>query len=95
MELGLRLLKERNRSKFDSYSVRNRVLIISHITFRDCQEHIFSDILSRNSCISDLKTVNPFVRAKTAENSANACCDCLALTALTRLGPLAEPTFCI
>ena len=31
--------------------VRNSVLIISHITFRDCRVHIFSDNLSRNSCI--------------------------------------------
>ena len=45
------LLKERNKRKFDSYSVRNGVLIISHITFRDCRVHIFSDNLSRNSCI--------------------------------------------
>ena len=27
--------------KFDSYSVRNSVLIISHIIFRDCRVHIF------------------------------------------------------
>ena len=33
------------------YSVRNSVLIISHITFRDCRVHMFSDNLSRNSCI--------------------------------------------
>ena len=45
------LLKERNKRKFDSYSVRNGVLIISHITFRDCRLHIFSDNLSRNSCM--------------------------------------------
>ena len=41
----LRMLKEINKSMFDSYSVRNRVLIISHITFRDCRVHI--DNLSR------------------------------------------------
>ena len=51
MDLGLRLLKESNRSKFDSYSVRNSVLIISYITFRDYHVHIFSDNLSRNGCI--------------------------------------------
>ena len=50
-EVCLRVLKESNKSKFDSYSVRNSVLIISHITYRDCQVHIFSDNLSRNSCI--------------------------------------------
>ena len=37
----LRVLKESNKSRFDSYSVRNSVLIISHITFRDCRVHIF------------------------------------------------------
>ena len=31
--------------------VRNSVLIISHITFRGCRVHIFSDNLSRNSCM--------------------------------------------
>ena len=35
--------------------VRNSVSIISHITFRDCRVHIFSDNLSRNSCIRDYK----------------------------------------
>ena len=31
--------------------VRNSVLIISNIIFLDCSVHIFSDNLSRNSCI--------------------------------------------
>ena len=52
MDVCLRVLKESNKSRFDSYSVRNSVLIISHITFRDCRMHSFSDNLSRNSCIS-------------------------------------------
>ena len=52
MGVCLRVLKESNKSRFDSYSVRKSVLIISHITFRDCRVHIFSDNLSRNSCIS-------------------------------------------
>ena len=51
MDLCLQVLKESNKSRFDSYKVRNSVLIISHITFRDCRVHIFSDNLSRNSCI--------------------------------------------
>ena len=51
MEMCLRELKESNKNRFDSYSVRNSVLIISHITFRDCRVHSFSDNLSRNSCI--------------------------------------------
>ena len=50
-DVCLRELKESNKSRFDSYSVRNSVLIISHITFRDCRVHIFPDNLSRNSCI--------------------------------------------
>ena len=41
MDVCFRVLKERNKSRFDSYSVRNSVLIISHITFRDCRVHIF------------------------------------------------------
>ena len=41
MDLYLKVLKESNKTKFDSYSVRNSVLIISHVTFRDCRVHIF------------------------------------------------------
>ena len=51
MDVGLWVLKESNKSRFDSYSDRNSVLIISHIAFRDCRVHSFSDNLSRNSCI--------------------------------------------
>ena len=43
--------RESNQIRFDSYSVKNSVLIISHITFRDCRLHIFSDNLFWNSCI--------------------------------------------
>ena len=41
MDICLRLLKESKKSRFDSYSVRNSVLMISHITFRDCRVHFF------------------------------------------------------
>ena len=51
VDICLRVLKVGNKSRCDSYSVRNSVLILSHITFRDCRVHIFSDNLSRNSCI--------------------------------------------
>ena len=51
MDICLRVLKESNQSRFDSYSVRSSVLNISHITFRDFRLHIFSDNLSRNSCM--------------------------------------------
>ena len=51
MDVCLRVLEESNKSRFDSYSVRKSALIISHITFRDCRVHSFSDNLSRNSCI--------------------------------------------
>ena len=51
VDVCLRVLKESNQRKFDSYSVRNSILIISYITFRDCRVHIFADNLSRNSCI--------------------------------------------
>ena len=46
MDICLRVLKESNKSyRFDSYSVRNSVLLLSqmYITFRDCRVHIFSD----------------------------------------------------
>ena len=51
MDVCLQVLKESNKSRFDNYSVRNKSLIISHITFRDCHVHSFCDNLSRNSCI--------------------------------------------
>ena len=50
MALCLRVLKESNKSRFDSYSVRNSVFVISHITFRDCRVQYFPDNLARNSC---------------------------------------------
>jgi len=49
----LRVLKESNKSRFDSYSVRNSELIVSQITFRDCRVHIFSDNFPRNGCINE------------------------------------------
>ena len=42
MDICLRVVKESNNSRFDSYSVRNSVLNISQVTFRDCRLHIFS-----------------------------------------------------
>ena len=51
MDVCLDGLKESNKSRLNSYSVRNSVLITSHITFRDCRVHSFSDNLSRNNCI--------------------------------------------
>ena len=41
MDVCLRVLNESKKSRFDSYSVRNSALIISHITFRGCRVHIF------------------------------------------------------
>ena len=54
MDVCLQVLKESSKSRFDSYSFRNSVLIISHISFWDCRVHNFSDNLFQNSCI-DLK----------------------------------------
>ena len=59
MDICLWVLKESNQSRFDSYSVRSSVLNISHITFRDYRVHIFSDNLSRNSCILKVKVSWP------------------------------------
>ena len=44
---------ERKATKVGSTAtvVRNSVLVIPHITFRDRRVHIFSDNLSRNSCV--------------------------------------------
>ena len=53
-DICLWVLKESNKSRFDSYQVRNSVLIISHTTFRDCRVHIIFDYLSRNSCLQSL-----------------------------------------
>ena len=51
MDVCLRVLNESNKSRFESYSVRKSVLIISHNTFRDCSLDIFShNLSSRNSC---------------------------------------------
>ena len=41
MDFCLKVLKESNKTKFNSYRVRNSVLIISHITIRDCRGHMF------------------------------------------------------
>ena len=49
MDVCLRVLKESNKRRFDSYSVWNSVLIISHITFRERRVHIFADNLSRRA----------------------------------------------
>ena len=52
MDVCLWVLKEsKKKNRSDGYTVRNRVLIISHITFQDCLVLFFSDNLSRNSCI--------------------------------------------
>ena len=46
MDICLRVLKEtEQKSRFDSCSVRNSILIKSHITFRDCRVHIFPTTL--------------------------------------------------
>ena len=44
IDVFLRMLKESNNRRLYNYSVRNSVLIISHITFRDCRVHIFPTI---------------------------------------------------
>ena len=49
MDVCFGVLKQCIKSIVNSYSVRNCVLIISHITFQNCA--LFSDNLSPNSCI--------------------------------------------
>ena len=53
MDVCLRVLKESNKSRFDSYSVRNSELIVFHTTFRDCRVHIFYDNFPRNGRIRE------------------------------------------
>ena len=50
MDICLWVLKESKKSRFDSCSVSNSILIMYHldITFRDCRAHIFSDNLSQH-----------------------------------------------
>ena len=56
IDLCLLMLKESNNRRFESYRARNSVLIKSHNASRDhCRVHIFSDNLSRNSCVPVLK----------------------------------------
>ena len=52
MDLCLRVLKENNRSRFDSCSVSNSVFIVSYACYLSglSRAH-FSDNLSRNSCM--------------------------------------------
>ena len=40
IEVCLQMLKESNNGRFNSYSVRNSVLVISHITFPYCHVYI-------------------------------------------------------
>ena len=47
MGLCLQVFKENNKSIVDSDSVRDSVLIISHITFRDCRVQFFPANLFR------------------------------------------------
>ena len=58
---------ECNKSRFDSYKVRNSVLIISHISFRDCRVRIFCDNLSRNSCMKFCRTDVPVLHSMPAK----------------------------
>ena len=53
MDICLWVLKESNKCRFDSYSVRGSVLIISHIIlFRDCRVHIFLLEIALYICLS-------------------------------------------
>ena len=42
VDVCLRVLKESKKSRLGSHSVRNSVLIIAYITFRDCRVNIHS-----------------------------------------------------
>ena len=57
MDVCLRGLKETTKVGSTATVSRTSVLIISHITFRDCRVHSFCDNLSRNSYICMLPGV--------------------------------------
>ena len=61
------VLKESNKNRCDGFCVRNSVLSISHVTFRDCRVEIFTNNLSWNSCIRNYKKLF---------SSAKASCGC-------------------
>ena len=89
MDVCLQVLKKSNKSRFDSRSVRNCDFVISHITFRDCPVHIFSDNLSWNSCIfnvtclHDLFKIYQVSKEKVSTALSN---DFTLLFSLTELG---------
>ena len=61
--LCFRVLKQSSKSRFDSYSVRNSVLIISHITFRDCRVHFFPNLVTRSpTAFSSVKQSEIWIR---------------------------------
>ena len=53
--------KRNQRSRLDSYSVRNSVLSISHAAFWDCRVHSFFDNFSRNNYMFPKEAVNFFL----------------------------------
>ena len=69
IDVCLRVLKKSNKSRFDGYSVKKSALIMSHITFRDCRVHSFSDNLSRNSCIQFI-SLPPLTNVKSLSASS-------------------------
>ena len=72
------VVKRSSKGRFDSYSVRNSVLIISHITFRDCRVHflptIFLEIaVCRAQFLSKISSYCPFCDKQL---SAAVCINC-------------------
>ena len=79
--------------------VRYSVMIISHITFRDCRVHFFGDNLSRNSCIWTC-TIHSFLffwathfgnrafedRVKLLESNVLNCCLRITTADLCKIG---------
>ena len=53
-DICLQVLKEATKVGSTATVVKYGVMIISHITFRDCRVHFFGVNLSPNSCIKKL-----------------------------------------
>ena len=62
MDICLRVLKESNKSRFDSYSARNSELIVAHINFWDCRVHIFPTTFLEIAVCTIVNSVGPPLR---------------------------------
>ena len=88
MDAHLQVLKE-SKKVSSTATVSGTVYLSSHITFRDCPMHIFSDNLSWNSCIFNVNCLHDLFKIYqvSKENVSTALSyDFTLLFPLTQLG---------